>query len=171
MFKPSFTKTAVLLASVLMAGSVTAKEMKVGVVNVRAVFSQIPQTAKIQEALKTEFGAKFAEMQKLENDLKFNIEKFKRDGSTMSEQQKKDLQTSIEKQQQQYEPMARSLEESYRQRQGEENNKIGALIKTAIEAIAAKDQYDVILNAEAAVFTKPEYDISSAVVTQVSKAK
>ena len=77
MFKPSFTKTAVLLASVLMAGSVTAKEMKVGVVNVRAVFSQIPQTAKIQEALKTEFGAKFAEMQKLENDLKFNIEKFK----------------------------------------------------------------------------------------------
>ena len=79
MFKPSFTKTAVLLASVLMAGSVTAKEMKVGVVNVRAVFSQIPQTAKIQEALKTEFGAKFAEMQKLENDLKFNIEKFKQD--------------------------------------------------------------------------------------------
>ena len=56
MFKPSFTKTAVLLASVLMAGSVTAKEMKVGVVNVRAVFSQIPQTAKIQESLKTEFG-------------------------------------------------------------------------------------------------------------------
>ena len=77
MFKPSFTKTAVLLASVLMAGSVTAKEMKVGVVNVRAVFSQIPQTAKVQEALKTEFGAKFEEMQKLENDLKFNIEKFK----------------------------------------------------------------------------------------------
>lgn len=171
MFKSGFSKTAVLMASVLMAGTVAAKDMKIGVVNVRAVFSQIPQTAKVQEVLKTEFGARFEEMQKLESDLKFNIEKFKRDGSTMSEQQKKELQTTIEKQQQQYEPMARSLEESYRQRQGEENNKIGALIKTAIEAVAAKDQYDLILNAEAAVFAKPEFDISEAVVTQVSKAK
>ena len=171
MLKPSFTKTAVLLASVLMAGSVTAKEMKVGFVNVRAVFSQLPQATKVQESLKTEFGAKFAEMQKLESDLKFNIEKYKRDGSTMSEAQKKELQASIEKQQQQYEPMARSLEESYRQRQSEENNKLMGLVKTAIDAIAAKDQYDVILNAEAAVYAKPEYDISSAVVAQVSKAK
>jgi outer membrane protein len=171
MFKSSLTKSAVLLASVLMAGAVSAKEMKVGFVDVQAIVAQLPQTAKVQESLKTEFSGKIADVQKLEKDLSFNIEKFKRDGSTMSAQQKKDLEAEITKQQQQYEPMARALDEAYRARQNEERNKLMALIKTAIDAVAAKEQYDVIYNAGAAVYAKPEYDISSAVVSQVSKAK
>ncbi len=171
MFKSALSKTALLVAGVMMAGAVTAKEMKIAFVDVRAVFSQLPQAAKLQETMKTEFGPKIAEVQKLEKDIAFNVEKFKRDGSTMSEDQKKKLQDDINKQQQQYEQLARPLSEQIRQREMEERNKLQALIKTAIDQIAAKDQYDVVLNAEAAVFAKPEHDISSAVVAQVSKAK
>lgn len=171
MFKSSLTKSAVLLAGVLLTGTVAAKEMKVGFVDVQAIVAQLPQTAQVQETLKNEFSTKIAELQKLEKDLSFNIEKFKRDGATMSAQQKKDLEAEITKQQQQYEPMARALDEEYRTRQNEERNKLMALIKTAIDAIAAKEQYDVIYNAGAAVYAKPQYDISAAVVSQVSKAK
>ncbi len=171
MFKSAFSKTALLVAGVMMAGAVSAKEMKIGFVDVREVFSQLPQAAKLQETMKTEFGGKIAEVQKLEKDIAFNVEKFKRDGSTMSEDQKKKLQEDIGKQQQQYEQLARPLSEQIRARETEERNKLQALIKSAIDQIAAKDQYDLVLNSEAAVYAKPEYNISSAVVAQVSKAK
>ena len=99
MFKSAFSKTALLVAGVMMAGAVSAKEMKIGFVDVREVFSQLPQAAKLQETMKAEFGGKIAEIQKLEKDIAFNVEKFKRDGSTMSEDQKKKLQEDIGKQQ------------------------------------------------------------------------
>jgi outer membrane protein len=171
MFKPGFTKAALLVASVLMTSAAAAKEMKIGYVDIQAVVQQLPQTAKIQEGIKADFGAKIEEIQKLEKDISFNIEKMKRDGATMNDAQKKQLQADITKQQQQYEQLARPLDEQMRTRQQEERNKLMGLIKTAIDQIAAKDQYDMILNAGAAVYAKPEYDISSAVVSQVSKAK
>jgi len=171
MFKSAFSKTAVLVAGVMMAGAVAAKDVKIGFVDVRNVFAQLPQSAKIQEAMKTEFGGKIAEVQKLEKDIAFNVEKFKRDGATMNDDQKKKLQEEIGKQQQQYEQLARPLSEQIRQRETEERNKLQALIQAAINQIAAKDQYDMILTSEAAVYAKPEHDISAAVVAQVAKAK
>jgi len=48
MFKSAFSKTALLVAGVMMAGAVSAKEMKIGFVDVREVFSQLPQAAKLQ---------------------------------------------------------------------------------------------------------------------------
>ena len=44
-------------------------------------------------------------------------------------------------------------------------------MKQAIDNIAAKDKYDVILRAETVVFVQPELDISAQVVEQVSKLK
>ena len=171
MFKSAFSKTALLVAGVMMAGAVSAKEMKIGFVDVREVFSQLPQAAKLQETMKAEFGGKIAEVQKLEKDIAFNQEKLKRDGATMNDQQKKTLQGEMEKQMRSYEQLARPLDEDYRTRQAEERNKLMGLVKTAIDSLAKKDNYDLILNAQAGVFVKPEYDISNAVVAQVSKAK
>ena len=123
MFKSAFSKTALLVAGVMMAGAVSAKEMKIGFVDVREVFSQLPQAAKLQETMKAEFGGKIAEIQKLEKDIAFNVEKFKRDGSTMNEDQKKKLQEEIGKQQQQYEQLARPLSEQIRQRPPQINHR------------------------------------------------
>ena len=92
MFKQSLAKTAlVLMAGLLMAGTVAAKEMKIGLVDVQAIVAQLPQTATIQGTLKTEFEGRIAEVQKLEKDIAFNQKKFKRDGATMNDQQKKAL--------------------------------------------------------------------------------
>ena len=74
-------------------------------------------------------------------------------------------------QRQQYEQLARPLDEEIRNRQAEERNKVLALIKSAIDAVAEREKFDVVLNSGAAVYAKPEYDISEAVAAQVSKAK
>ncbi|WP_019674876.1 OmpH family outer membrane protein [Arsukibacterium perlucidum] len=172
MFKNTVTKTAiVLVAALLMAGTAAAKEMKIAFVDIQAVAAQIPQSATIQENIRTEFAAKIDEMGQLEKDINFNIEKLRRDGPTMSEKQQQELAEKVQQQRQQYEATARPLDEQIRARQNEERNKILAMIKTAIDVVAEREKFDVVLNAGAAVYAKPEYDISDAVAAQVSKAK
>jgi len=110
-------------------------------------------------------------VQKLEKDINFNIEKLRRDGPTMSEAQQEELKKTLTTQRQQYEEQGRALQEDLRVRQAEERNKVLALIKAAIDVVAERDKFDMVLNSDAAVFAKPEYDLSEAVVAQVSKAK
>lgn len=161
----------VLVAGLLMAGTVAAKEMKIAYVDVQAVAAQIPQSAAMQETIKNEFAGRIETVGKLEKDINFNIEKLRRDGPTMSEAQQEELKATVTSQRQQYEQLARPLDEEIRTRQAEERNKVLALIKAAIDVVAEREKFDMVLNSGAAVYAKPEFDISEAVVAQVSKAK
>ena len=171
MFNNNVFKSAVfIVATMLCAGSLQAKEVKIGFVDVAAVAAAIPQSQQVQETIRTEFSAKIAEVNKLETDINFNIEKLRRDGPTMSEKQQQDLTETVNKQRQQYEELARPLDEQIRQRQTEERNRVLGLIKAAIDVIAEREKFDVVLNANSAVYAKPEYDISEKVIQQVGKA-
>jgi len=161
----------ILVAGLLMAGTVAAKEMKIAYVDVQAVAAKIPQSAAMQETIKNEFAQRIEAVGKLEKDISFNIEKLRRDGPTMSEKQQEELKTTVNNQRQQYEQLARPLDEEIRTRQAEERNKVLALIKAAIDVVAEREKFDMVLNSGAAVYAKPEFDISEAVVAQVSKAK
>lgn len=172
MFNRKIVKSAVLLiAGLVLAGNVAAKEMKIAFVDVQAVAAQIPQSAAMQETIKNEFAQRIEIVGKLEKDINFNIEKLRRDGPTMSEKQQEELKTALTTQRQQYEQLARPLDEEIRTRQAEERNKVLALIKAAIDVVAEREKFDMVLNSGAAVYAKPEYDISEAVVAQASKAK
>ena len=172
MFNRKIVKSAVLLlAGLVLAGNVAAKEMKIAFVDVQAVAAQIPQSAAMQETIKNEFAQRIETVGKLEKDINFNIEKLRRDGPTMSEKQQDELKTALTSQRQQYEQLARPLDEEIRNRQAEERNKVLALIKAAIDVVAEREKFDMVLNSGAAVYAKPEYDISEAVIAQASKAK
>ena len=161
----------ILVAGLLMAGTVAAKEMKIAYVDVQAVAAKIPQSAAMQETIKNEFAQRIEAVGKLEKDIGFNIEMLRRDGPTMSEKQQEELKATVTSQRQQYEQLARPLDEEIRTRQAEERNKVLALIKAAIDVVAEREKFDMVLNSGAAVYAKPEFDISEAVVAQVSKAK
>ncbi|WP_166838817.1 OmpH family outer membrane protein [Rheinheimera pleomorphica] len=172
MLNTRLVKSALILAAgLLMAGTVAAKEMKIAYVDVQAVAAKIPQSAAMQETIRSEFAQRIETVGKLEKDINFNIEKLRRDGPTMSEKQQEELKATVTSQRQQYEQLARPLDEEIRNRQAEERNKVLALIKTAIDVVAEREKFDLVLNSGAAVYAKPEYDISEAVITQVSKAK
>ncbi|WP_445766653.1 OmpH family outer membrane protein [Rheinheimera sp.] len=161
----------VLVAGFMFAGNAAAKEVKIAYVDVQAVAAKIPQSAALQETIRAEFAQRVEAVNKLEKDINFNIEKLRRDGPTMSTEQQDALKNTLNTQRQQYEQLARPLDEEIRNRQAEERNKILALIKTAIDVVAEREKFDLVLNSGAAVYAKPEFDISDAVVAQVSKAK
>jgi len=169
-----FIKSMVLTTAasgMLLASSVMAAEQKIAVVNFQEIMSKIPQTAALMQSLEAEFKDEKAVIAQLEKDIKYYQEKKKRDGALMSAKEKEDLDVKIGTLFQEYQVKGKTLQQKAGQRQNEEQNKIIALIRQAVDNIAAKDDYDLVLAQQAVIFSKPKASITEKVVEQVSKLK
>lgn len=158
-----------MLSSALVSTSVMA-EQKLAVVDVQGIFQAMPQAAEIQNAIQMEFKDQIEEVNQLQRDGQFYAERLQRDAATMSEQEKKDLEQKILTVREQLSQKAQPLQQNIQRRSNEERNKLLGLIKQAIDSVAAKQGYDLILNANAVAFANDEIDLSEDVLAQVSKA-
>ncbi len=158
-------------SSMLLASSAMAAEQKIGVVNFQEVMGKVPQTAALMQTLEAEFKDEKASITQLEKDIKYYQEKKKRDGALMSEKEKKELDEKMATLFQEYQTKGKALQQKATQRQNEESNKIIALVRQAVDNIAAKDKYDLVLFQQAVVFAKPEANLTDKVVELVSKLK
>ncbi|MCU7554938.1 OmpH family outer membrane protein [Alteromonas sp. ASW11-19] len=157
-----------MLGSALVSTSVMA-EQKIGVVDVQGVFQSMPQAAEIENSIKAEFKEQIEEVQQLQRDGQFFAERLQRDAATMSEQEKKELQQKILDVRDQLSQKGQPLQQKIQRRTNEERNKLLGLIKQAIDSVAAKEGYDLVLNANSVAFAKEEHDVSEQVLQQVEK--
>lgn len=169
----NFTKSLVAgaLISAAVFSSTAIAEQKIGAVNVQGIFQSMPQAASIQQDLAAEFKDKTEEVSRLEKDIKYYLEKNQRDAATMSAKEKAGLEKKINEMRDEYTAKAQPLQQEVQSRLKEEQNKLLGYIKQSIDVIAAKEKYDVILNANAVAFINPDNDISKQVLEQVSKVK
>ncbi|GAA6173060.1 OmpH family outer membrane protein [Colwellia sp. KU-HH00111] len=158
-------------STLLLAGSAMALEQKIAVVNVQEAISQIPQAATLMQTLEAEFKDEKAVIEQLQKDLTFEDENLKRNGSLMSEKEKTELQTKMAGLYQQYQVKVKEFQQKVSMRKNEETNKLLALVTQAVDNIAAKNGYDLVISKQAVVFSKPKTNITSKVVEQVSKLK
>lgn len=158
-------------SSLLLASSAMAAEQKIAVVNFQEVMGKIPQTAAVMQSLEAEFKDEKAVLAQLEQDIKYNQEKKKRDGSLMSAKEIEELDAKVGAMYQEYQVKGKAFQQKTGVRKNEETNKIIALVRQAIDNIAAKGDYDLVLEQSAVVYSKPGAAITSKVVEQVSKLK
>ncbi|MFT5236017.1 MAG: outer membrane protein [Shewanella sp.] len=154
---------------VLLAAPLMAQAEKIAVVDMQAVFEQLPQREQVSKTLKTEFGDRVASVQKMQEDLRGMLEKQQRDGALMSETQKTEMVRKMESMKSELQLKGKALDEDMRRRQGEEQNKLLVKVQQAINKIAEKDDYDMVLQRGAVIYVKPTADISSKVVDALSK--
>ncbi|MBU3022128.1 OmpH family outer membrane protein [Aestuariibacter sp. A3R04] len=159
-----------VLGSALVSASAMA-EQKIGVVDVQGVFQAMPQATEITNNIQMEFKDQIEEVNQLQKDGQFYAERLQRDAATMSEDEKKDLQQKILNVREQLAEKAQPLQQNIQRRSNEERNKLLGLIKQAIDAVAAKQNYDLVLNAGAVAFANEEHDLSEEVLEQVKKIK
>ncbi len=161
----------VAASGMLLASSAMAADQKIGVVNFQEVMSKIPQTAALMQSLEAEFKDEKAIITQLEKDIKYYQEKLKRDGSLMSAKEKEELNVKVKSLFQEYQVKGKALQEKASQRQNQETNKIIALVRQAVDNIAVKQDYDLVLSQQAVVYAKPDASLTDVVVEQVSKLK
>ncbi|WP_232800439.1 OmpH family outer membrane protein [Motilimonas sp. E26] len=164
---------AVSLSLALVAGSFSSAALaaeKIAVVFPAEIFQQLPQKDQIIEKLKKEFQPRINEMKSLENKIKAKQEKEKRDAELMSNDNKTKLSREIQSLVSEYQLKLKAFEEDNRRRQGEEQNKMREKVVKAIDAVAKREGYDLVLNGEAAIFAKPSLDISKKVIAEIGKS-
>lgn len=170
--KKSFKSTAVaVLATLIMGTSVNAFAHKVGIVDMQEIYKQLPQMAKIEQSLQTEFAERRQELEKLQGDIRFEAEKFKRESTTMSQEQKDALRDKIQGMQKNLAEKGRPLEQEIKARQNQELAKVQTLIIETIEEIAKKGKFDEVKIKDTTIYFNPKEvtDLSEKVVEVVSK--
>ena len=162
---------ATVASGALLSSAAMAADQKIAVVNFQEVMGKIPQTAAVMQSLEAEFKDDQAALAQLEKDIKYYQEKKTRDSSLMSKKEIEELDKKIATQYQEYQVKGKALQDKAGARRNEETNKIVALVRQAIDGIAAKGKYDLVLEQKAVVFAKPETSITATVIEQVSKLK
>ena len=135
------------------------------------IYKQLPQMAKIEQSLQTEFAERRQELEKLQGDIRFEAEKFKRESTTMSQDQKDALRDKIQGMQKNLAEKGRPLEQEIKSRQNQELAKVQTLIIETIQEIAKKGDFDEVKVKDTTIYFNPKEvtDLSEKVVTAVSK--
>lgn len=169
----TFSKTLLataLLGSAVLSTAATAAQ-KIGAVDVQSIFQSMPQAATIQQSITAEFKDQTATLEQLKQDLQFQMQKLQRESATMSAAEVKKLEGKILAMRKEYADKGQPLQQAIQTRLGEERNKLLSLIKQALDSVAAKEKYDLVLNANAIAFTNKKHDLTEKVLNKVKKIK
>ena len=146
-------------------------EQKFAVVNVQQIVQAMPQFAAIDQTIQAEFGEQIQEITRLRADVNFLLEKLQRERATMSAAQIKELEGQVNVSGKQLQEKGQPLQQEVQGRTEEERRKLLTLIQQAIDNVAAKKGYDMVLNANAVPYSNEKFDISQQVLDIVSKIK
>ena len=85
-----------IFATMMLSASSAVMAHNVAVIDMQQIFSQLPQMSTIEQTLQTEFSERRQEIEKLQGDIRFEAEKFKRESATMSKAQKDALTEKLQ---------------------------------------------------------------------------
>ncbi|KTD38876.1 outer membrane protein OmpH [Legionella nautarum] len=143
-------------------------EAKIGVVDLQKIMQTSSQMKTIQQKLEKDFKPRRDKLVAMEEGLKQDMEKFKRDGSIMSDSQKKDLEKKILATQQTFEREGQQYQQELSTAHNEAMEELYSKIRKAIAKVADTDKYDIVLQKDAAPFSSEKLDITENVIKQIS---
>ena len=158
----------VTLMFALVSLTAVADGTKIGVVDLQKIMQTASQMKTIQEKLEKEFKPRRDKLVAMEDGLKKDMEKFKRDSAVMSQSQKKDLEKKIVTTQQQFEREGQQYQQELSTAHNEAMEEFYNKIRAAIAKVAESDKFDVVLQKDAAPFSVDKLDVTSKVMQEIN---
>ncbi|PKF56435.1 molecular chaperone [Alteromonadales bacterium alter-6D02] len=160
-----------MMASATFSSTALAFEQKIGVIDMPTIFQNLPQREQVAKKIQGEFKERIEEIRAITKKQQGLVDKQKRDGALMTQQQKIDLVREMESLKSDYQLKSKALEEDGRRREAEERNKLLLTVEKAVNSIAKSEKYDLILQRNAVAYISKKHDISAKVIEKVSKSK
>ena len=157
---------ALMLA--ISTGSVFADGTKIGVVDLQKIMQTSTQMKGIQEKLEKEFKPRRDKLVAMEDGLKKDMEKFKRDTAIMSQTQRKDLEKQIVGTQQQFEREGQQYQQELSTAHNEAMEEFYNKIRAAIAKVAESEKYDLVFQKDAAPFSVEKLDVTAKVMQEIN---
>ena len=158
----------VTLVFALVSLTAFADGTKIGVVDLQKIMQTATQMKTIQEKLEKEFKPRRDKLVAMEEGLKKDMEKFKRDSAVLSQSQKKDLEKKIVTTQQQFEREGQQYQQELSTAHNEAMEDFYNKIRAAIAKVAENDKFDVVLQKDAAPFSVDKLDVTAKVMQEIN---
>jgi len=159
-----------LLAAGLGLGMATSAQAadKIAIVNMGNLFQQVAQKTGVSATLENEFKGRASELQGMEKDLQSKMQRLQRDGSTMKASERSKLEKDVMAQRQTFSQKAQAFEQDRQRRSNEERGKLVTRIQSAVKAVAADQNIDLVVDGNAVAFNSSDVkDITADVLKQV----
>lgn len=158
-----------VMALVFFVSSANAITIKVGILNLQTVVKESPQVKAMQDAIKKQFTPQEQKIASAQKSLKSTVDKFRKNVSVMTKDQRDDLQKDIVKEEHDLQQMQVKFQQKFMSERNKDMNKIYTQIKSIVSKIANKEQYDLIITHEVVAFSKSYMDITNQVVAALKK--
>lgn len=157
----------VLVALMFTMGTAFADGAKIGVVDLQKIMQTSTQMKLIQEKLEKEFKPRRDKLVAMEDGLKKDMEKFKRDSAILTQAQRKDLEKKIVSTQQQFEREGQQYQQELSTAHNEAMEEFYNKIRAAISKVAQNEKYDLVFQKDAAPFSVDKLDVTSKVMQEI----
>ncbi len=167
-----FIRQFSLVAAVsLLALSVSAQELRIGVVLPDRVIKESNITRLAETKLQQEFSKREKDLLDTDKTFKAAVEKFERDAPTMSESQRTTRQKQFAEQDRDLKRKGREFQEELNARRNEEMQQVFDKASRVIKQIGESEKYDLIIEATGALYVNPKHDITDKVLKVINAAK
>lgn len=156
-----------VLSLVFSAAIAHADGSKIGVVDLQKIMQTSSQMKAIQEKLEKEYKPRRDKIVAMEETLKKDMERFKRDTAVMSQAQLKDLEKKIVAEQQQFERDGQQYQQELSTAHNDAMEDFYNKIRAAIGKVAESEKYDIVFQKDAAPFSVEKLDITSKVMQEI----
>lgn len=164
-------KTAVILATLLLAPAMALAEMRIAVIDPIRAISETSEVKERTSALELDMKKKEAEMVKLRDEIMALEEKLKRDGMTMSSEQQKSMSDQRDAKMLDFRSRQQLAQKRLEQDRDEMLSVMEPRLKQAIDKIAAEGKYDLIITRQAVLYAAEQTDVTRQVTQIMNQMK
>jgi len=161
-------KKIVFLVGLVLMSQVAQAEIKIGVVNIPLLMANAPQAADAKKRLEKEFSPKDKQLLAQQKSIKRLEDKLARDGLTMTETEKRDLERDIISRRRDAQRAQQEFKEDFSIRRNEELGKMQNRIIEAVKTLAKEGNYDLLLT-EGVIHASKAVDITDQVQAKLAK--
>ncbi|WP_417446013.1 OmpH family outer membrane protein [Kangiella sp.] len=145
-------------------------ETKIGIINFSEVMAKVPQKDAINQKLKKEFTGREEELKRLGQEIETARTDYVNNVATMTESQATEKKRSIQQKMSDYKLKEAAFKEDVEKRSREEQQKLGTQIRNAVESVAKKGGYNLLLDRQAAPYIDASIpDVTEQVLAELSK--
>lgn len=152
------------LAGTATHSSALAEAIKIGVVNTEKILRESTPAIQAQKKIEQEFIPRDEEIKRMALQAKNLQDKLEKDGMTMEENERRNLERNLANLSREYQRAQRQMREDLSVRQNEEYGIILERTNRAIDKIAQKEHYDLILQLQDSVYRSQRIDITDKVI-------
>ena len=168
MFKYKSIHVILVMLSIVMMPNITNAELKMGIVNLDALFKEIPIYRESQEKVKKQFDPRARNLKTLEQEWNSLNDQYLKNETVMSDKEKKDLVEKIQNVETKFRSGQEKIQADLQKVQQEELSRIRTIVEKAITEYAEKNDFDIIIRADGTtLYAKKYINITQEIISKL----